>query len=169
MSFYVFFHVCKHPSPCHVTTSWRHVNYWVRDLSFIGGNPAKRKRNRRTQYLSSERFSFYLKECSNIGLQFLASAWSFEKRRFSWKAQHFSVKSAPSWKVQCFSVKSAAFHEERSAFHHANLWALGLSPSIGLSSERPNSFTMQWSLEVGDTEEAQKLLKLPIYISQNIQ
>ena len=42
----------------------------------------------------------------------------------------FSVKSRVSWKAQCFSWKVQCFSVKSTAFHHANLWALGLSPSI---------------------------------------
>ena len=38
-----------------------------------------------------------------------------------------------------FMKSTTLFSEKRSALHHANLWALGLSPSIGLSFERPIS------------------------------
>ena len=47
------------------------------------------------------------------------------------------MKSATLFSEKCTFMKSATFSVKSAAFHHANLWALGLSPSIGLSFERP--------------------------------
>ena len=102
----------------------------------------------------------------NIGLQFLASGLSksgafHKKRRFHewpslctlWNTRskwEICVESAVfvgfqccfSWKVQCFSWKAQRFREKRHFSWKAqcfSLWAFRLSPSIGLSFERPNS------------------------------
>ena len=63
-----------------------------------------------------------------------------EKCHISWKA-HFSYeKQCFSWNVALFKVKCSAFHEKC----RISLWAFRLSPSIGLSFERP---TRSWAYE----------------------
>ena len=111
---------------------------------------------------------FKVLDVNNIGLQFLANGLSksgtfhmkssafYEQSRFScnpMKSAMLFSENAPSWKAQRFPVKSATFH-------HVNLWALGLSPSIGLSFERPIIHCYHGSIQMVELSISKLLVHL---------